>query len=346
MNTALPTTIDAYLDALRAALSGADPALVQDALYDAEEFLRSELAEQSGQSEAQVIAKVASSYGAPDEVASIYRDTEYKVRRAIEPPKATPRRSLAGRFFGVAADPRTYGAIFYLLLSMATGIIYFTFATAGLSLSAGLAILIIGIPFFLLFLGLTRVLSLVEGRIVETMLGTRMPRRPLYSDRSVGWMDRIKEMLGDVRTWSTIRYLFIMLPLGIVYFTLTVTGFSLAFGFIAAPTLTCWSKSPAKRPSATKCAASWAAWPMRRAAPETAACPAGSPARCRVCATRRAASTRPRLTATSAPSTKPTARPSCCWRTRAPPLHFTTAPRRTSPPMSTRRCAVRSTPGG
>ena len=238
MNTAtLPTTIDAYLDALRAALSGADPALVQDALYDAEEFLRSELAEQSGQSEAAVIAKVASSYGAPDEVASIYRDTEYKVRRAIEPPKATARRSLVGRFFGVAADPRTYGAIFYLLLSMATGIVYFTFVTTGLSLSAGLAVLIIGIPFFLLFLGLTRVLSLVEGRIVETMLGTRMPRRPLYSDRTVGWMDRIKEMLSDVRTWSTILYLFLMMPLGIAYFTLTVTGFSLALAFTAAPLL-------------------------------------------------------------------------------------------------------------
>jgi uncharacterized membrane protein len=238
MNTAtLPTTIDAYLAALRAALSGTDPALVQDALYDAEEFLRSELAEQAGRSEAEVIAKVASSYGAPDEVASIYRDTEYKVRRAIEPPKATPRRSLLGRFFGVAADPRTYGAIFYLLLSMATGIIYFTFVTTGLSLSAGLAVLIIGIPFFLLFLGLTRVLSLVEGRIVETMLGTRMPRRPLYSDRTVGWMDRIKEMLSDVRTWSTILYLFLMMPLGIAYFTVTVTGFSLALGFIAAPLL-------------------------------------------------------------------------------------------------------------
>jgi uncharacterized membrane protein len=238
MNTAtLPNTIDAYLDALRAALSGADPALVQDALYDAEEFLRSELAEQAGKSEAEVIAKVASSYGAPDEVASIYRDTEYKVRRAIEPPKTTPRRSLFGRFFGVAADPRTYGAIFYLLLSLATGIIYFAFVTTGLSLSAGLAVLIIGIPFFLLFLGLTRVLSLVEGRIVETMLGTRMPRRPLYSDRTVGWMDRIKEMLSDARTWSTILYLFLMMPLGIVYFTLTVTGFALSLGFIAAPLL-------------------------------------------------------------------------------------------------------------
>jgi uncharacterized membrane protein len=234
---ALPTTIEAYLDALRTALSGADPALVQDALYDAEEFLRSELAEQAGRSEAEVIAQVASSYGAPDEVAAIYRDTEYKVRRAIDPPKAAPRRSWVGRFFGVAVDPRTYGAIFYLLLSLATGIVYFTFVTTGLSLSAGLAVLIIGIPFFLLFLGLTRVLSLVEGRIVETMLGTRMPRRPLYSDRTVGWMDRIKEMLSDVRTWSTILYLFIMLPLGIVYFTLTVTGFSVALAFIAAPLL-------------------------------------------------------------------------------------------------------------
>mgnify|MGYP000896298740 FL=1 len=159
------------------------------------------------------------------------------MRRAIEPPKAPRRRSLRGRLFGVAADPRTYGAIFYLLLSLATGIIYFTFVTTGLSLSAGLAALIIGIPFFLLFLGLTRVLSLVEGRIVETMLGTRMPRRPLYSDRTVGWMDRIKEMLSDARTWSTILYLFLMMPLGIAYFTVTVTGFALALGFVAAPLL-------------------------------------------------------------------------------------------------------------
>ncbi len=233
----LPTTIDAYLDALRAALAGADPALVQDALYDAEEFLRSELAEQAGRSEAEVIAKVASSYGAPDEVASIYRDTEYKVRRAIEPPKATPRQSMLGRFFGVAADARTYGSLFYMLLSLATGIFYFTFVSTGLSLSIGVSVLIIGIPFFVLFLGMTRLLSLVEGRIVETMLGTRMPRRPLYSDRSIGWMARIKDMFTDVRTWSTILYLFIMLPLGIVYFTLAVTGLSVALAFIAAPLL-------------------------------------------------------------------------------------------------------------
>src|SRR5690606_28887648 len=76
----LPTTIPEYLAHLRRELAGADPALIQDALYDAEEYLRSELAENPGKSEAEVIAAVASSYGAPGEVADIYRDTEVKVR--------------------------------------------------------------------------------------------------------------------------------------------------------------------------------------------------------------------------------------------------------------------------
>ncbi len=40
MTAALPTTIPAYLEQLRRSLAGADPALIQDALYDAEEYLR------------------------------------------------------------------------------------------------------------------------------------------------------------------------------------------------------------------------------------------------------------------------------------------------------------------
>ena len=95
----LPASIPEYLDQLRAALAGADPALVQDALYDAEEYLRSELAENPGKSDAEVIASVASSYGAPDEVADIYRDTEVKVQTALRapPPRRYYRITDAGR---------------------------------------------------------------------------------------------------------------------------------------------------------------------------------------------------------------------------------------------------------
>jgi uncharacterized membrane protein len=236
MNTiTLPTTIPEYLEQLRAALRGADPAMIQDAVYDAEEYLRSELAEQDGKSEAEVIASVAGSYGAPEEVAEIYRDTEVTVNRALRPPTAPKRTSFLGKFFGVIVDPRTYGALFYMLLSLATGIVYFTVVTTGVSLSLGLMILIIGIPLLVLFLGLIRVLSLVEGRIVEVLLGERMPRRPLYTQRGKGWLERIKEMFTDGRTWTAMLYFLLMLPLGIAYFTAAVTLLTTSLALIVAP---------------------------------------------------------------------------------------------------------------
>jgi hypothetical protein len=184
-----------------------------------------------------VVARVASSYGAPDEVADIYRDTEVKVAKALRTPPAPPRRSLAGRFFGVIADPRAYAGLFYMVLALATGIAYFTVAVTGLSLSAGLAILIIGVPFIVLFVGIVRLLSLVEGRIVETLLGVRMPRRPLYANRGKPFMERVKETFTDPRTWSTLLYMVLMLPLGIVYFTVIVTALSVAISCILAPVL-------------------------------------------------------------------------------------------------------------
>jgi uncharacterized membrane protein len=230
-----PRTIIEYLEQLRAALRGADPALIQDALYDAEEHLRAELAEQPDRSEAQMLEQVVGSYGAPDEVAEIYRDQEIKIQRALRPPPPPKRRSLAGRFFGVAADPHTYGALFYMLLSLATGIFYFTCAVTGLSLSVGLSVLIIGLPFIVLFFGSVRVLSLVEGRVVEAMLGMRMPRRPVYTTQGMILMRRIGSMFTDVHTWTTLCYMWLMLPLGIVYFTLAVSLLSVSVALIGAP---------------------------------------------------------------------------------------------------------------
>jgi uncharacterized membrane protein len=230
-----PQTIEQYLAQLRTALAGADPAMVQDALYDAEEHLRSELAENPGMSEAELLAKIATTYGAPEEVADIYRTTEKTVSRALRTPPPRPRRSAFGRFFGVLADPHTYGALFYMLLSLATGIFYFTWAVTGLSMSAGFAILIFGAPFFLLFMASVRGLSLVESRIVEGMLGVRMPRRPPYTGRERPWLQRIAAMLTDARTWATLLYMLLMLPLGIAYFTITVVLSTVSLALMFTP---------------------------------------------------------------------------------------------------------------
>ncbi|MBL8257473.1 MAG: sensor domain-containing protein [Pseudoxanthomonas mexicana] len=231
----LPTTIPEYLDQLRAALTGADKAMIQDAVYDAEEYLRSEMAENPGRSEAEVIASVAGSYGAPDEVADIYRETEVTVARALRPPVPPKRTSALGRFFGVVADPRAYGALFYMLLSLITGIFYSVWALMGFSTSTGLLTVIIGIPLLLLFLMSIRLLSLAEGRVVEVLLGVRMPRRPLYTQRDKPWMTRLKELFTDGRTWTALMYMVLMLPLGILYFCVAIALLSTSLGLIASP---------------------------------------------------------------------------------------------------------------
>lgn len=235
-----PETIQAFLAALRQVMQGADPAVIQDAVYDAEEYLRAEQGQNLDLSEAELLQKLKDSYGTPEEVAAAYLQTEAMVSRATKAPPVRQSRSWLGKIFQVYRDPKTYSSLFYLLLTLATGIIYFTWAVTGLSMSVGFAILIIGVPFFLLFMASVRLFSLVEGRIIEVLLGERMPRRP---QRVAGQtlMEKIKEMLSDWRTWTTLVYMVVMLPLGIVYFTFAVTGMVVSIAFIFAPVLRLFS---------------------------------------------------------------------------------------------------------
>jgi len=231
----LPRTINEYLKQLKRALQGADKALVQDALYDAEEYLRNELRENPDRTEAELLANIASTYGAPAEVADAYRQTEKTVQAALRTPRRAPRTSLLGRFFGIMGNPMAWTAMLYLLLGLPVGVFLFTWAVTGLSLSVGFSILIIGLPFFLLFLASVRLLGFVEGRLVEALLGMRMPRRPVHPGESKSYFRRIVDMLKDGRTWSTIFYMLLKLPLGIVSYVLVVVGVAVPVSFILSP---------------------------------------------------------------------------------------------------------------
>ena len=237
MSRPAPRSIDDYLAALRAALAGEDPALIQDALYDAEEYLRAELAANPGISEADVLERVAGTYGRPEEIAAAYRDTEVKVTQALRPPvsKSPASPSLLDQFFSVYSDPRAYMSLFFMFLSLVTGIVYFTFAVTGISLSLGLAVLIIGLPLFIAFIGIARVISFGEGRLLEAVSGERMPRRPVHPGPHAGLWEQILGMLQDARTWTTLAYLVLMLPVGIVYFVIAVTGLSVGVALLLVP---------------------------------------------------------------------------------------------------------------
>ncbi len=239
MTTIAIHSITEYLHALRMALRDADPAMQQDALYDAEEYLRAACSEQSHRAESDVLAEVIAHFGTPEEVAAGYRETEITVAKALRAPTPKAPQSLVGKVFGVYVDPRTYASLFYMFLAFFTGIFYFTWAVTGAAMSAGFAILIFGVPFFLLFIGSVRLISLVEGRIIEVLLGERMPRRPQYSPQGNTTTERIGQrilaMLKDPRTWSTLLYMAAMMPVGVFYFIAAILGLAISFVMMLAP---------------------------------------------------------------------------------------------------------------
>ncbi len=227
-----PDTVNAYLAQLRRALKGAPAGLISDALADCEDHLNSEIAQNPDLNETQILAAVVETYGTPEEIAEEYRDMEHTISTPFPQPEAQNERRFG--FFNVVSDPRTYGALLYMLLALPTGIFYFTWSVTGIAMSFGFAILIIGVPFALLFIASIRVLAHVEGRIVEALLGVRMPRRlPAGPAADEGIWTKVKEAFTDIRTWSSLFYMLLRLPLGIIYFVIGVVGLALSLGVTA-----------------------------------------------------------------------------------------------------------------
>lgn len=238
-------TIDEYLDELKKALAGNDPALIQDALSDAEEHLRTAVAEHNGPgSPDEALASILAKFGSPEEVAAGYKGIENRPLLLPARPVSKPRRSALARFFGVFGEPRAWAAVIYMLFALVTGIVYFTWVVTGLSVSAGLIVLIVGLPVLVLFLLSVRAIAYVEGRLVEALLGERMPRRARFFDQNAGWWRKIKYLFASRSTWTAMAYCVLQLPLGVAYFTIAVTLITVSAYAIAAPLIQLFSGTP------------------------------------------------------------------------------------------------------
>lgn len=247
-------SIEQYLSELKKELSGSDRATVQDALADAEEHLRTAFdnaLKNNPASGAEALVEIIEKYGQPAEIAAAYKEIESRTTLAFSQPSrkeakdttaapvavaAVPdTRPFYVRFFTVFGEPRAWGALIYLLFTLGTGIAYFTWAVTGLSTSAGLLVLIVGLPILGLFLLSARGIALVEGRLIEALLGVRMPRRPLFSRKDIGWWQKFKSLFTERQTWTAVIYMILMLPLGIIYFTVFITLLALSFYLITKP---------------------------------------------------------------------------------------------------------------
>ena len=122
-----------------------------------------------------------------------------------------------------------------MLLSFITGCLYFVIAVSGVSISLSLIILIIGLPVLALFMLSFRGIAIVEGRIVEALLCIRMPRRPVFMQPNLPWMEKLKFLLKSKYTWLSLFYMILQLPLGTLYFCLFITLIALGLSLLAVP---------------------------------------------------------------------------------------------------------------
>jgi uncharacterized membrane protein len=205
--------IDEYLDKLKRELKGSDAALIQDALSDAEEHLRTALEESvdntPGISEEEALQPVVERYGAPSEVASAYKEIESRVCAAL-----------------AISEPR---------VSRLTGCIFGLWAFMGTCLSFFTLMFIIGIPVTGLFLLSIRGIALVEGRIVEALLGIRMPRRPLFLEKDLSWSQKFSTLIVESHTWKALAYLILHFPVGALYFASAATLFAFSLKLFLYP---------------------------------------------------------------------------------------------------------------
>lgn len=230
-------TVEEYLDALKDEMRDCDRALMQDALADAREHLSTglDVARETNPelNETEALQKLVEEYGMPEETASAYKEVERRTSPALRQPLKP--QSILGGFFSVYIDPRTWGSLLFMFIALITGIIYFTWAVAGFSLSLSLSIFVFGLPLAILFLLSVQGLALLEGRLVEALLSVRMPRRSLFAERGLKWLERLKLLVTDKRTWLSFLYLILQMPLGVLYFGLMSTLLAFSVGVILVP---------------------------------------------------------------------------------------------------------------
>jgi len=227
--------IDDYLDELRKELSGYDPALIQDALFDAEEHLRNAFEEaqsvKTDITESEALPSIIEKYGTPKDTAKAYLEIEDYLTPAVKSHKKGRKPdNLLANFFGIIADSKAWKAFLYMIFSI-TGMIYGLWGIIGLMFC-------VFTPFAIIVFPSIRVIALLEGRIVETLLETRMPRKPIFQKKaSEGPITRIKTLITDPITWKSLAYMILQFPLGLIYAVTPLLLMAVSLKFILYPLL-------------------------------------------------------------------------------------------------------------
>lgn len=146
-------------------------------------------------------------------------------------------QNIFSQYFGILIKGQTYLNLLYLILYFPLGLVYFIFIVVALSLGAGLLIVWIGLLFWLLLFAGAWVFAALERQLAISILKVEIPNSPNRPKVNGTVWHKFVDHISNVSTWKELLYLFLKFPLGILFFTLTVTFISVSLAFILAPAL-------------------------------------------------------------------------------------------------------------
>jgi signal transduction histidine kinase len=140
------------------------------------------------------------------------------------------------RLFSPLVRARTWSESLHLLLDLPLGIAWFTTAVTGLSLGVGLVPLaLIGLVVLAVTVFCGRLFGVVDRARGAALLGVDVAPPPRLQAQQGSWR-QFRSRLVDPAGWKGLGYGMLMLPLGIINFTLVVTVWSVALACLAYPT--------------------------------------------------------------------------------------------------------------
>jgi len=144
-------------------------------------------------------------------------------------------RPAASTLLAAPLRPRTYGTLAYLALAFPLGLAYFVATVVGLSLSLGLAVLVVGLPLFVLVLGSFMLVAVVERRLATYLLGADIGSPRWKVTESTGVAGRLVALVTDTAVWAAGVFAVSKFVVGVAAFVLLVTLFSTSFSLLSAP---------------------------------------------------------------------------------------------------------------
>ena len=138
-------------------------------------------------------------------------------------------------FFGVAIRGQTYLNIFYLFLAFPLGLFYFIFLVVGFVLGFPLLVLLVGLLILLAVFAGWWALAIFERQMAIWLLKEDIP--PMQPKNLAGqdlWNQIVAHLTNPI-TWTSLLFLVLKFPLGLLSFVVATTLIALTGGLLTAP---------------------------------------------------------------------------------------------------------------